>query len=101
MLHNYEDWQAETQTITLDSGIQAKEHHTDEELRSLTLEALIVAHLSITWARAYTDGSAEEAAKNGGSGFFFKLPDGRSIRKSVGTGQQSTNYRAETYALLT
>ena len=32
--------------------------------------------------------------------FFVKLPVGRSIRKSVATGQQSTNYRAEAYALL-
>ena len=102
MLQNYEDWQAETPTISLDiPGIQAKDHHTDEELRSLTLEALSVAYLSTTWARAYTDGSAEEAAKNGGGGVFIKLPDGRSIRKSVATGQQSTNYRAEAYALLT
>ena len=101
MLQNYKDWQAETPTIILDIGIQAKDHHTDEELRSLTLEALSVAYLSTTWARAYTDGSAEEAAKNGGGGVFIKLPDGRSIRKSVATGQQSTNYRAEAYALLT
>ena len=67
MLQNHEDWQAETPTIILDiPGIQAKDHHTDEELRSLTPEALSVAYPSITWARAYTDGSAEEAAKNGG-----------------------------------
>ena len=106
MIQNYEDWQAETPTIIPDiPGIQAKDHHTDEELRSLTLEALSVAYPSTTWARAYTDGSAEEAAeeaaKNGGGGVFIKLPDGRSIRKSVATGQQSTNYRAEAYALLT
>ena len=102
MLQNHEDWQAETPTIILDiPGIQAKDHHTDEELRSLTLEALSVAYPSTTWARVYTDGSAEEAAKNGGGGVFIKLPDGRSIRKSVATGQQSTNYRAEAYALLT
>ena len=101
MLQNYEDWQAETPTIILDiPGIQAKDHHTDEELRSLTLEALSVAYPSTTWARAYTDGSAEEAAKNGGGGVFIKVPDGRSIRKSVATGQQSTNYRAEAYAML-
>ena len=31
---------------------------------------------------------------------FIKLPDGRSIRKSLATGQQSTNYRAEAYVLL-
>ena len=58
-------------------------------------------HESRPWARAYTDGSAEEAANNGGGGVFIKLPDGRSIRKSVATGQQSTNYRAEAYALPT
>ena len=64
MLQNYEDRQAETPTIILDiPGIQTKEHHLDEELRSLTLEALSVAYPSTTWARAYTDGSAEEAAK--------------------------------------
>ena len=34
------------------------------------------------------------ADKNGGGGVFIKLPDSRSIRKSVATGQQSTNYRA-------
>ena len=100
MLQNCEDWKAETPTIILDiTGIQTKEHHTDEVLRSLTLEALCVAYPSTTWARAYTDGSAG-AAKNGGGGFFIKLPDGRSISKSVATGQQSTNYRAEAYFLL-
>ena len=56
MLQNYEDWQSETPSIILDiPGIQAKEHHTDEELRSLTLEALSVAYPSTTWARAYTE----------------------------------------------
>ena len=98
MLQNCEDWQAEAPTII--RNIPAKEHLTDEELRSLTLEALSVAYPSTTLARAYTDGSADEAAKNGGGGIFIKLPVGRSIR-SVATGQQSTNYRAEAYTLLT
>ena len=31
---------------------------------------------------------------------FIKLPDGRSMRESVASGQQSTNYRAEVYSLL-
>ena len=101
MLQNYEDWPAETPTIILNTtGIQAKEHHRDEELRSLTLEVLSVAYPSTTWARAFTDGPAEEATKSDRGGAFIKLPDGRSIGKSVATGQQSTNYRAEAYALL-
>ena len=64
MLQDFEHLQAETPTIILDiPGIHAKEHHTDEELRSLTLEALSVAYPSTNWARAYADGSAKEAAK--------------------------------------
>ena len=35
-----------------------------------------------------------------GEGVFIKLPNSRSTRKSVATGQQSTNYRAEVNALL-
>ena len=31
---------------------------------------------------------------------FIKLPYSRSIRKSVATGQQSTNYRAEAYTMF-
>ena len=101
MIQNYEDWQARTPTIILDiPGIQAKKHHTDEKLRSLTLQALSVAYPSTTWARAHTDGSAEEAAKNGGGVVFIKLPGGRSFRKFVATGHQSTHYRTEAYALL-
>ena len=64
------------------------------------MEALSVAYPSATWARADTDGSAEQAANNGVGGVFIKLPDGRSIGKSVATEQQSENYRAEAYALL-
>ena len=64
------------------------------------MSILGVAYPSTTWARAYTDGSAEEAVKNGGGGVFIKLPNSRSIRKSVATGQQSTNYKGETCASL-
>ena len=42
----------------------------------------------------------ERQQKNGGGGVFIKLSDSRFIRKSVATGQQSTNYRAEAYVLL-
>ena len=70
MLQNYEDWQAKTPAIILDiPGIQAMEHHTDEELRSLVLEALSVAYPSTTQARTYTDWSAEETAKMAGVEF--------------------------------
>ena len=66
-------------------GIQGKEHHTDE--------ALSVAYLSATWARAYTGRSAEEAARNGGGGVFIRLPDGSSFRNSQDNNRQITNLK--------
>ena len=70
MLQNYEDWQAEIPTIILDiPGIQAKNHHTDEELRSLTLEALSVAYPSTTWARLTQMGQQKRQQKMAGVEF--------------------------------
>ena len=45
-------------------------------------------------------GQHKEAAKMAEVECPSSSPDGRSIRKSVATRQQSTNYRAEAYALL-
>ena len=45
-------------------------------------------------------GQHKRQQKMAEGGVFIKLSDGRSIRKSVTTGQQSTNYRPEAYALL-
>ena len=68
-------------------------------LKSLTLEVLDRDYPSTTWTRVFTDGSAENAVKNGGGGVYIKFPDGSSLRKTVATGQHSTNYRAEAHAL--
>ncbi|XP_076462074.1 uncharacterized protein LOC143294584 [Babylonia areolata] len=99
-LQDYEDWQADTPAIMLNiPGVESKECHITE-LKSLTLEALNTKYPPDTCARAYTDGSAEEAVKNGGSGVYIRFPDGKSISKSVATGTLSTNFHAEACALL-
>ncbi|XP_076464743.1 uncharacterized protein LOC143296601 [Babylonia areolata] len=64
-------------------GVESKECHIAVELESLTLEALNTKYPSDTWARAYTDRSAEEAVKNGGSVVYIRFPDGRTISKSA------------------
>ena len=93
MLQNYEDWQAETPAIILDiPGIQAKEHHTDEDLKSLTLEVLVLPTHLPPGQELTQMIQQKRQQKSGGGGDFIKLPDGRSIRKSVATGQQSTNF---------
>ncbi|XP_041349305.1 uncharacterized protein LOC121368632 [Gigantopelta aegis] len=52
------------------------------------------------WTHVYTDGSAEQAIKNGGSGIYIQLPTGENISKSLPTEKLSTKYRAEQIALL-
>ena len=65
MLQDNEDWQAETPTIILTS--QASKPRSTTQTKSWghwpLKEALSIACPCDTWTRAYTDGSAEEAAK--------------------------------------
>ena len=52
------------------------------------------------WTHVFTDGSSEEAVKNGGAGIFIKTTDGRLIPRALPTGKISSNHRAESTALL-
>ncbi|GFS26551.1 hypothetical protein ElyMa_001722300 [Elysia marginata] len=49
--------------------------------------------------RAFTDGSASEAVRDGGGGVYIEWPDNSSSKMSVPTGKYSTNYKAEAEAL--
>ena len=53
------------------------------------------------WTHVYTDGSADEAVKNGGAGVYIKYPGGREDRISLATGVYSTNFKAEAVAIQT
>ena len=47
----------------------------------------------------YTDGSAEDTVKNGGSGVFVRTPTGQIVSYSNATGRKCSNFKAETSAL--
>ncbi|GFS19474.1 ribonuclease H [Elysia marginata] len=51
------------------------------------------------WIRAFTDGSASEAVRDGGGGICIEWPDNSSSKISIPTGKYSTNYKAEAEAL--
>ncbi|XP_041379064.1 uncharacterized protein LOC121391536 [Gigantopelta aegis] len=53
-----------------------------------------------TWIYAFTDGSAENAIRNGGSGAYISYPDGSSVSISTPVGELSSNYTAEVQALI-
>ncbi|GFR79424.1 RNA-directed DNA polymerase from [Elysia marginata] len=50
------------------------------------------------WIRAFTDGSASEAVRDGGGGVYIEWPDNSSSKISIPTGKYSTNYKAEAEA---
>ena len=52
------------------------------------------------WIHAYTDGSAAKAVADGGAGIHVHFPEGETTAVSFATGKNSTNYRAETEALM-
>ena len=49
----------------------------------------------------YTDGSAENAFRNGGAGVYIQYPGGKEDNISIATGLYPTNYKAEAEALKT
>ena len=52
-----------------------------------------------SWIRAYTDGSATDAVKDGGAGVYIRYQDGNTTSKAIPTGIHCSNYRAEVEAL--
>ena len=78
----------------------SKEEHTEDSLKALALETLDQHYPAESWAHIYTDGSAEDAVRNGGGGIYMKFPHGTRTSKVVPTGKLSSNFRAEACALL-
>ena len=64
------------------------------------LQLVMSDYAADTWIRAYTDGSAKEATTDGGGGIYIEWPNGLSQRMSIPTGKYSSNYRAESEALI-
>ena len=71
------------------------------ELRSLTLALIADRFPHTAWTHIYTDGSAEEGMKNGGSGVYIRYSDGDTTSLSVSGGLQCSNYRTEILAIST
>ena len=68
---------------------------SEPERKALALDFMEQANPKELWTHAYTDGSAEEAARNGGGGIFLTLKDGTHVRQAIPTGKFSTNYKAD------
>ena len=86
--------------VTEVPGVTSKGDQSDDMLKSLTLELLESTYHPSTWTRVYTDGSADQAVRNGGSGVLICYQGGSKTSSSLPAGSIATNYRAEATALL-
>ena len=94
------DREADVQMFLSVSGITSKEQ-LPTELRNLTLALTVGRFPYNVWTQVYTDGSAEEGMKNGGSVVYIRYPDGDTTSFSVPGGLQFPSYRAEIVAICT
>ena len=87
-LKDYEEQETLELNIRLNiSGVRNKEEHLKDALKALTLETLDQNYPSESWAHIYTDGSAENAVRNGGRGIYMRFPDGTHASYMVSTGR--------------
>jgi ribonuclease HI len=103
MLPDFEDPDVhleEDSIITEVPGIEEKDYQAPHLLKALALEMIDEQYNPSEWTHVFTDGSSEEAVKNGGAGIFIKHTDGRLTPRAFPTGKISYNYRAESTALF-
>ena len=94
---NHDDLRA---TIFLEvPGLLPAEQQIPAQQMALTLEMLEEKYPQAGWTHIYTDGSAEEVVRNGGSGVFVRTPTGQTFGYSNATGRKCSNFKAETSAL--
>ena len=94
-------WNAKAPLVVKDTipGIARKDKMSLQDLETKTSDFINTNYPSELWIRVYTDGSAEEAVRNGGGGVLIEWLDGTKIENSIPTGRHSTNYKAEAAAI--
>ncbi|GFS27134.1 RNA-directed DNA polymerase from mobile element jockey [Elysia marginata] len=91
---------AEPNRIVKDiDGVTSKKSMIKRELHCLTQNMLDKKYPSNYWIRAFIDGLASEAVRDGGGGVYIEWPNNSSSKISIPTGKYSTNYKAEAEAL--
>ena len=82
------------------SGIFSKRLQSMVVLRTGAMATIEDTHPAQSWIRAYTDGSNENAMRNGGTGVYIESPDETIITSATPTGDFCSNYAAEIQAIV-
>ena len=100
---NPNSWPPETlhaEIKTTIPGITTKENQSEAVLRALALEEIDKHYPAASWTHIYTDGSAENATRNGECGAYIKRPGKPPFSVTAPGRILRSNYRAEVLALL-
>ena len=81
-------------------GITLTENQSEAVLRALALEEIDKHYPTLSWTHIYTDGSTENATRNGGCGAYIKRPGKPPLSVSALGEILCSNYRPEVLALL-
>ena len=80
-------------------GIFDKEEQNSVQRRTATLSFLDEEYPQDLWIRAYTDGSAQNAVRNGGAGVYIEYLNNTRDTARLPTGKYCHNYDAEVKAI--
>ena len=81
-------------------GVYSRDQQSNVEKRVATMATIEESYPASSWIRVYTDGSAENATKNGGAGIYIEYPDSTRKSSSISTGTFCSNYSAEIQAIM-
>ena len=80
---------------------QSGRSDSEATLKILTLAELDKSYPATAWTQVFTDGSAENATRNGGCCIYIRQPNKPLITLAIPGGDLCSIYRAEAQALLT
>ena len=80
-------------------GILSEDEQNSVQRRTVTLSFLDEEYPQDIWVRVYTDGSAQNAVRNGGAGVYIKYPHKPRDMIRIPTGKFCNNYDAEIQAI--
>ena len=81
-------------------GVFGKDEQNEIQRRTVTLSFLDDEYPQHCWIRVYTDGSAQNAVKNGGAGIYIEYPNNSRDTVKIPTGKFCHNYDAEIQAIV-
>ena len=100
LTHRYEDQLAKATVNTTVPLMTTKEEQSEAVKRSLAKAMIEERYPNESWIHFYTDGSAKDAVKYGGTGVHIIFPNGKIVDEAIQTGEYCSNYKTEVEVII-